>query len=382
MNNLKSESGNPVMQILAVTTKQELAAFIRLPYRLYKDDAVWIPPLRSEVRAQFNRRKNPTLDHCDYELFLLKEGSAVIGRIAAFIDTLALEHWKEPVGLFGYFECINQPEASRLLFDAASQWLRSKGMKYMRGPWSFVSQEWGLVIEGFTPSPCIMAPYNPPWYVEHLTRYGLEKIKDLLCYYMSVEEGYRIPDRILTLTDDVARRYQIHTRQVDMKHYDREVKSIIEISNSSLDGNWGYAPVTRAEAEAIARDLKPVIQPEGVIFAEDADGRPVGFAITLPNVNVLLKGLNGRIFPHGIFRLLTGLPKLHHYRLFALGVSPEYQGKGVDSLIYRKLYESLYAPDVWMEINYVLEDNFPMNNAIHKLEAKPLRKYRVYQKAI
>lgn len=379
---LRTSTETTVLQVLPVHTKQELASFIDLPYRLYKDDPVWIPPLRSEVRAQFNRKKNPTLDHCEYELFLLKEGDRVMGRIAAFIDTLALEHWNEPVGLFGYFECINQPEASRLLFDAASDWLRSKGMKYMRGPWSFVSQEWGLVIEGFTPSPCIMAPYNPDWYIEHLTRYGLVKIKDLLCYYMSVEEGYQIPDRILTLTDDVARRYQIRTRQVDMKHYDRDVQAIIEISNQSLDGNWGYAPVTQAEAEAIARDLKPVIQPKGVIFAEDADGRPVGFAITLPDVNVLLKGRNGRLFPLGIFRLLMQLPKLHRYRMFALGVIPEYHGRGVDSLIYRKLYESLYAPDVWMEINYVLEDNFPMNNAIHKLEAKPLRKYRVYQKAI
>lgn len=378
----RNSKGTTVLQVIPVSTKQELASFIDLPYRLYKGDPLWIPPLRRDVRAQFNRKKNPTLDHCEYELLLLKEGDRILGRIAAFIDTLALEHWKEPVGLFGYFECINQPEASRLLFDAASCWLRSKGMKYMRGPWSFVSQEWGLVIEGFTPSPCIMAPYNPVWYIEHLSRYGLVKIKDLLCYYISVEEGYQIPGRILTLTDDVARRYQIRTRQVDMKHYDRDVQAIIEISNQSLDGNWGYAPVTRAEAEAIARDLKPVIQPKGVIFAEDADGRPVGFAITLPDVNILLKGLNGRFFPLGIFRLLMQLPKLHHYRLFALGVIPEYHGKGVDSLIYRKLYESLYAPDVWMEINYVLEDNFPMNNAIHKLEAKPLRKYRVYQKAI
>ena len=139
---------------------------------------------------------------------------------------------------------------------------------------------------------------------------------------------------------------------------------------------------SRATASASACDLKPVIQSKGVIFAEDKNGRPIGFAITLPDVNVLLKGLNGRLFPFGIFKLLFGLPKLHSYRLFALGVIPEYHGKGVDSLIYRALCESLYAPDVWMEINYVLEDNFPMNNAIHKLDAKPLRKYRVYQKNI
>jgi GNAT superfamily N-acetyltransferase len=167
-----------------------------------------------------------------------------------------------------------------------------------------------------------------------------------------------------------------------MKNYDKEVQTVIDLSNRSLINNWGYTSVTRAEAEAIARDLKPIIRPRGVLFAEDANNRPVGFAIALPDVNILLKGLNGRLFPFGWLKLLIGLPRLRNYRLFALGVLPEYHGKGVDSLIYRALYESLYTPDIWMEINYVLEDNVPMNNAIHKLHAKPLRKYRIYQREI
>ena len=140
--------------------------------------------------------------------------------------------------------------------------------------------------------------------------------------------------------------------------------------------------MTKEEAEAVARDLKPVIQPKGVIFAEDPEGTPIGFAITIPDINRLLKGLNGRLFPFGWFRLLTGISKLRNYRLFALGVVPEYHGKGIDSLLYRSLYESLYTPEMWMEINYVLEDNAPMNNAINKLNAKPLRRYRVYEKEL
>jgi ribosomal protein S18 acetylase RimI-like enzyme len=132
----------------------------------------------------------------------------------------------------------------------------------------------------------------------------------------------------------------------------------------------------------MARDLKPVIQPKAVVIAEDPNRRPIGFAIALPDVNTLLRGLNGRLLPFGWLRLLFGIPRLHSYRMFALGVLPEYHGRGVDSLIYRKLYESLYAPDVWMEINYVLEDNVPMNNAIRKLNATPLRRYRIYQMSL
>jgi GNAT superfamily N-acetyltransferase len=370
------------MKIHIVTTKADLRRFIKLPYRLYKEDPVWVAPLLDEQKSQFDARRNPMLDHCDYVLFLLEEDKMIIGRVAAFIDRLALETWKEPVGLFGYYECIQNPDASRMLLNAVSAWLREKGMRFMRGPWSFVSQEWGLVIEGFKPSPTVMAPYNPPCYADHMAAFDLKKVKDLLVYNISVKEGYRIPDRIMTLTDDVAKRYGVRIRQVDMKHYNDDVQKVIDLSNKSLIDNWGYTSVTQAEAEAVARDLKPIIQPRGVLFAEDPQGKPIGFAIAIPDVNTLLKGLRGRLFPFGWLKLLVGLPRLKSYRLFALGVLPEYHGKGIDSLIYRALCESLYSPEVTMEINYVLEDNAPMINAIRKLNAKPMRRYRVYQKEI
>jgi GNAT superfamily N-acetyltransferase len=370
------------VNIRPVQNIKDLNAFIELPYRLYKNDPIWIPPLRDEQRGQFDLKRNPLLDHCAWQLFLLEDTGQVIGRIAAFIDTLAVDFWKEAIGLFGYYECIPDPAAGGLLLEAARDWLRSLGMKSMRGPWSFVSQEWGMVVEGFEPSPVIMAPYNPPYYNDHLTSFGMEKVKDLLCWYVSAAEGHRLPERILKLTDAVQERYGVRIRQVDMKHYDREVQNIIELSNASIIANWGFSPVTEAEVQAMARDMKPIIQPKGVLFAEDRDGRPIGFAITLPDVNSLLKGLNGYLFPFGFIKLLWGIPRLRRYRMFALGVIPEYQGKAVDSLLYRALNDSLYAPDLWMEINYVLEDNWPMINAIKKLGAVPLRRYRVYEMKI
>lgn len=370
------------MKIHPVENKKDLARFINFPYSFYSDDPNWVPPLRSELKAQFNPAKNPLLDHCDFKLFLLFSGDKVIGRIAAFIDHLAVDFWGESIGLFGYYECIPDKNASQLLFEAAATWLKERGMESMRGPWTFVSQEWGLVVEGFSPPPCIMAPHNPPYYDGHFLLFGLVKVKDLLCYYISGNEGYQIPDRILNLTDRIAERYGVKVRQVDMSRYDQEVQTFLELSNSSIIDNWGYSPVTEAEADAMARDLKQVIQPGGVLFAEDASGRPIGFAIALPNINELIKSLNGRLLPFGWLRLLRGIPRLKSYRMFALGVIPEYHGLGIDSLIYRALYESLYSPEIWMEINYVLEDNVHMNNAIKKLLAKPLRRYRIYQREI
>lgn len=370
------------MNIRPIQTKRDLNAFIDLPYRLYKDDPVFVPPLRDEQRGQFDAKRNPLLDHCEYQLFLLEDHGKAIGRIAAFTDTLALDFWKQPIGLFGYFECIQNPAAARMLLESARDWLKARGMKSMRGPWTFVSQEWGMVVEGFTPPPVVMAPYNSAFYNEYLMDFGLRKVKDLLCWYVSAEEGYDIPPRILQLTDTVAKRYGICVRPIDMHHYEDEVKLIVELSNASIIDNWGYSPVTEAEVQATARDLKPVIQPKGVLFAEDSSGRAVGFAIAIPDVNSLLKGLDGSLLPFGWLKLLAGIPRLKRYRMFALGVIPEYQGKAVDSLLYRALYESLYTPETWMEINYVLEDNWPMINAIKKLGAIPLRRYRVYEMEI
>jgi GNAT superfamily N-acetyltransferase len=367
------------LHIQPVTTKKDLADFINLPYRLYKDDPLWVPPLRNEQRGQFDPQRNPLLDHCQWQLFLLIKDGHPAGRIAVFIDTLATDFWKERVGLFGYFECPPEPRAAQLLLEAARNWLTQRQCTSMRGPWSFVSQEWGLVVEGFEPSPVVMAPYNPPYYEGLLTGFGLSKVKDLLCWSICPQEGYQVPERILTLTEAVQKRYGVRLRQIDMKHYDEEVRIIIELANSTIIDNWGYSPVTEAEVQAMARDLRPVIQPKGVLFAEDKDGKPIGFAITLPDVNSLLKGLNGRLFPFGFIKLLLGIPRLRRYRMFALGVVPEYQGKAIDSLMYRAMYDILYTPDIWMEINYVLEDNWPMVNAIKKLGAQPLRRYRVYE---
>ena len=251
------------MQIRPVSTPRDLREFIELPYRLYRDDPIWVPPLRSEQRSQFDQKRNPFLDHCKRQLFLLEDEGEIIGRIAAFVDTLATEFWGERVGLFGYFECTENPAAAQLLLDAARDWLQANQCSTMRGPWSFVSQEWGLLVEGFVPSPVIMTPYNPSYYCDFMTDFGLHKIKDQLSWYVSFAEGYVLPERILTLTDAVAKRYGIRIRGINMRQYDREVENIMELSNASIIDNWGYSPVTEAEVRAMARDMRPYRPTQG-----------------------------------------------------------------------------------------------------------------------
>ncbi len=370
------------MEVRKVENKRDLRRFIEFPYRHYRHDPIWVPPLRSEQWGQYDAKRNPMLNHCEYDLFLLVDGNHVLGRVSAFVDRLATGHWGEPIGLFGSYECIHDSEASRLLLEKAHTWLQERGMKAMRGPWSFASQEWGLVLEGYEPPPVIMAPYNPPYYNDQMAAFGLQKVKDLLVYYVDAEEGYEIPERYLTLTRKVEERYGIRVRPVDFGQLDEEVATIIKVINTSIAPNWGFYPVTEEEAHAIARDLRQILDPEAVLIAEGPGGEVIGFSVPIPDVNVVLHKMNGRLLPFGWLKLLWGIPRIRQYRLWALGVLPEYHGKGVDALMYRHTYEVLRPKRARLEINYVLEDNVPMNNALRKLGVKDLRRYRVYEMPI
>ena len=370
------------MKIYPVENRKELREFIRFPYHFYRDDPLWVPPLRSEQVSQFNPKKNPMLNHCDKQLFLLKDGQEVVGRCSAFIDKLAVEHWGQPIGLFGSFEVINDQGAAHQLLNAARAWLAENGMKAMRGPWSFASQEWGLEIEGGDRQPVIMAPHNPAWYPRFFEDFGLVKGMDMVAYLADMKAGYHLPERYLTLTDRIQKRYGVTVRPVDMNQLEKDVMTIVDVSNRSICDNWGYYPVTPEEARALARDLKQIVNPAALLIAEDRHGEPIGFGLSLPDINPLLKNLDGRLFPYGWLKLLFGVKRISQYRMWALGVVPEYHGKAIDTLLYKATYESLKDIQVTMEINYVLENNDRMNNALLKMGVEPIRRYRVYEMEI
>jgi GNAT superfamily N-acetyltransferase len=373
----------PTMDLRRVDSSSDLETFIKLPFSVYRNDPIWVPQPLASIRAEFSPRSNPFLAHCDYAFFLLEKEGRAVGRIAALIDRLAVESWGSPIGMFAYFECpLGEKEGAVLLLDAARAWLGERGMERMRGPWSFVSQEWGLVVEGFSPRPVVMAPYNPPGYAGLLEGYGLSKAKDLLCWEISIDEGYRIPERIIDLTDEVARRHGVRIRTIDFSRYEEEVRTFASLSLDTLKDNWGISPITDAEIAALAKDLRQFIRSDCVLFAREPGGRDIGFALIIPDINEILIRTRGRMLPLGWLRLLLGIPRLKRYRMFGLGVDGAWRGKGIDALLYRAMWERMAGPGVSMEINYVLEDNLPMINAISKLGARPSRRYRVYEMPI
>lgn len=368
--------------IRQVDSDKMLRSFIRIPYSLYRDDSKWIPPLLAEEKTKFSTKRNPMLHHCDCAHFLLYGDGKPVGRASAFVDRLALEHWGEAIGLFGSYECVDDPNGSSMLLNAARNWLKDKRMERMRGPWSFASQEWGAVIQGSDLPPMIMAPYNFAYYSRQFESFGLKKAKDLLVYEVDVSKGYTLPGRYLESTDRIAKKYGIILRPLNMKNLQTDVQTIVDIANRSTRNNWGFVPVTEEEARDMARSLKPVVDPNLVMIAE-AGKRPVGYLIALPDINVVLKNMHGRLFPFGLFRMLLGLRKIRQYRIWALGVVPEYQRRALDTLFYRKLYEVLLPRHPGrVEANYVLEDNMAMNNPILKMGFRHVKTYRVYEMEI
>jgi GNAT superfamily N-acetyltransferase len=369
------------MNIYTVKTAGYLKKFIDFPYHLHRHTPLWIPPLRFDQKNIFNPKKNSILNHCEYQFFLLYKNSKIIGRIVAYINHVANEYWKEKIGFFGHYECIEDQLAASLLLETTEKWLRERGMEKMRGQWNFVSQDIGFIYKGFDVPPIILSSYNPPYYNDQMVECGMQKAKDLLVYGCDTTKGYKIPERFVKFTDRIAERYRVNVRPINMKNLVEDARIIVHLTNDATGDNWGYYPVDEAEADQIAAELKMIVHPEVVLIAE-VDGEPIGYMITLPDVNHLLKEMNGRLLPFGIFKLLRGIKKLTRYRIWALGLLAPYQKKGISVLMFRKLNDILGDKDVYVEANWVLEDNILMNNTLIQLKFDLIKKYRIYEKQI
>lgn len=369
-------------EVKPVRTKQEMKAFLELPYMLYETNCFWVPPLRSEEKKKFTPKKNPSLFHCDHQNFILLKNDQVVGRVCVFIHRQALEHWNEKAGSFCAYECIEDPMAAAMLYETVCQWLKERGMTILRGPWDFDTKEWGFMVKGFEIRPMFMAPYNPSYYNDQAESFGLRKVKDLLAFRVKNIKDYKFPDRFSKLTDRIAEKNNVILRPLNMKNLKRDIEIVLNMANISTSDNWGYVPVTDAEASAIAKEMKPVLDPELVMIAE-VKGDPIGYLLAFPDMNVIIKDMKGRITPLGLLKLLSGKKNIRDYRVWALGIVPQYLRKAIDTLFYKKLYEVMSEKNPrQVEANYVLEDNMAMNNPILKLGFEEAKRYRVYEMAL
>ena len=370
-----------MVEVIKVKTRVLKRRFINLPRELYRHDPLWVPPLWAEERKTYDVR-NPVLARSDFALFLARESNEPLGRILAYADHHFNKYLQSEIGFFGAFECVEDPSVAGALLARAEEWLRARGMAAVRGPINPVSEQWGLLLEGYDRRPVFMAPYNPPWYNGFMENSGYRKAMDLFAYEGNAREGYRIPERFIRFRETLLRKQpSFGIRRLDFSRLDREAEHIWRISNLSYQGNWGYAPLDRGELLIMFKKLKPVADRDAILFVED-DGTPVGYCLGFPDLNVILKRIGGRLFPFGFIRLLTGVKKITDFRLWALAMLPEYRSLGLDVLLYMSLFEHLGPRGVRLEANWVLENNRRMWNALEKLNLLRTKTYRIYEKQL
>ncbi|QAT85632.1 hypothetical protein EJ065_4072 [Corallococcus coralloides] len=371
------------VQVTPVRGAADRTAFIRLPYSLYRDDPNWVPPLEMERRDFLDPKKNPFFDYAEVELFLARRGQDVVGRVAAIKNPRHMEFHGTKEGFFGLFECVNDAGVARGLLDAASAWLKARGIDTVLGPANFSSnQDWGLLVEGYESPPALMMPYNPAYYAGLLETCGFTKAKDLFAFELS--SSTPPPEKVARIAEKIRQREGVTVRPVNLKDFPAEVARIKQIYNAAWEKNWGFIPFTDREFEHMAKEMKAIVRPELLLIAE-VKGEPVAFSMTLPDANAAFKAANGRLttfgLPIGLVKLVLASRKLKRLRLLTLGIKEGYRRRGLDAILYldtlRTAKELGYTGG---EISWTLEDNHLVNRAIESMGGQRSKTYRVFQR--
>ncbi len=372
-----------MIKITQVNSKCDLLNFIKLPLSLYKNDSFYSPMPIFEQKKLFNPAKNPFYQDADVKLFLLEKDGKLAGRVASIVNRRHLEYHNDGAGFFGFYESINDAAVAQALLDRASSELKDAGLKTMRGPMSFsTNEECAFQLEGFGQPPMIMTSYNPSWYNSLMESCGMKKSKDLLAFIRDM--ALPLPDKVSRVAA-LAEKKGVRVRLADMKNLHRELSIFRDVYNDSWKNNWGFIPITPEEVDVMAAQLKSVLLPELTIIAETADGQPAGFLGMVPDMNQVLRALKGRITPLGIAKAIYCSRKIDALRLMLLGVKEDWRGRGVEALMIKKGFEGIKgfkSKYRQIEFSWILEDNLPIIYISEMIGGGVYKKYRIYEKEI
>jgi hypothetical protein len=375
------------LSIRPVESKADRKAFVDLAWEVYRDDPAWVPPLKDEVHGLLNPKKNPWFEHARAQLWLAERDGKPVGRISAQVDDLVLEHMGQGTGQWGMFEALDA-EAAAALIETAEDWLHEQRMTRSLGPFSLsIWDEPGLEIEGFEEPPTVMMGHHRPDYEKWVDAAGYRKAKDLLTYEVDIED-WSDPtiNRLIAMGE---KNNRIRIRHVDKSRFDQEAQLILGLLNDAWSDNWGFVPLTESEIAYAGKKLKPIIFEELVRIAE-YDGEPVAFMITIPDVNELIKDLNGELFPFNWAKLLWRLrkPRTERARVPLMGVAKRFHGSRLASQLAFMLIEFTRRDAVGTygiktgEFGWILEDNKGMLSIAELPGARINHRFRIYEKAL
>jgi len=370
------------LEIRPVHSTGDLRRFVRLPFRLYRDEPNWVAPLIFERKQFLDRRRNPFFEHARAEYFLALRDGRPVGRITAQVDDNFQRFQDNRWGWFGFFECERDPEAAVALLDRAEQWLRGQRCDRMVGPADFTTNdECGILLEGHDRTPLILSPWTHRYYPELLEGAGMAKAMDLLMWELHITGRDRVNPIIWKLANQLEERHGVVVRSFRKKDIQAEVSRFMEIYNSAWEKNWGFVPLTEKEVRHYASQLKPFLD-ENWAYVAEKDGETVGAALTLPDYNQALIHMRGRILPFGWAKFLWYRRRIDRVRVFALGVKREYQHTGVAARFYQRHFDMAeVTPQKSGEMGWILETNKNMNSAMEAMGGRVVRRFRLYERA-
>jgi hypothetical protein len=374
------------IEIRQHTPGQDVNDFIRAPFEVFKDDPVWVPPLNMIVKEQLSPVKNPLFQHADVALFTAWKNGRLAGRVSAQVDRNHLNHYNDNTGFFGFFDTINDEEVARRLIESAGSWVSKRGMKRLRGPLSFtINDEVGTLIDGFDTPPMFMMAHSTPYQGQLAEAAGLQKAKDIYAWIFNIAEPKQ---RAVRAWEEINEMPEVRVRTADRSRLDDEIRTLLEVYHEAWSENWGFVPTTEAEGKKATDDMKFVLNQEFCFFYE-IDGEPAGMCLALPNLNEVIKDLNGKLFPFGFAKLLWRLKVRHPKtaRLVMLGIKKKYRNKKKYGGLAFALCVEICKRGVKngydaAELSWTLEDNSPVNLTIRAMGGRKYKTYRIYEKSL
>ena len=366
-----------------VASWRDRRRFQRLAWSLYAGDPNWVPPLLAQERELLGWGHHPFFDHAEIVTLLAERSGRAVGRLAVLINHVHNRKYNEQRGFFGFFECIDDAAVASGLFEAGRAWLRQREMTAWRGPVNpSLNYTCGLLIDGFDHPPCFLMTYNRPYYAALLEACGFAKAQDLYAYEMDTNLLQALVDRYKPAVLAMLDRPDLVIRSIDPARLQQEIETYLDIYNRSLDGTWGFTPLQPREARHIACELRHLIVPRFTAFAE-IDGRPIGAVLALLDYNQILGRLNGRLFPFGFVRLMTGRRKITTVRAMAMTMVPGYQNAGLSVVLIDNLtgLATEWGIQRW-ELSWVLESNRHSRGSLERAGTKRTKTYRIYDKML
>jgi GNAT superfamily N-acetyltransferase len=373
------------IEISEVSSPRECKAFIKFPWRVYANDPAWVPPLIIERKAFLDRKRHPFYRHGDAAIFLAQKNGEIVGRIMASDDPNYNSLHQSNVGCFGMFECINDRDVAAALFERAASWLRGKGRTEIMGPIDYsTNYVCGLLIDGFQFPPTILTAHNPPYYPDLIESCGFTKAKDWYAWWFA--DPAKAAARLRPLSERFQKRWPVTIRAGNLKNIRHESKRLRQIYNQAWKNNWGFVPFTEAEIEFMTHQLKQLVIPEFTLIAE-VGAEPAGFILCVPDINVALRHINGRLttfgLPIGLLKLLYYKSRTRTARLIALGVIEKYRRAGIaEMLVLRIIEDAMIKRGFAGELSLTLEDNFMINRFLEAIGAKRYKTYRIFERTM